>query len=66
MVAELPVNPLVLPQFQPWGRTVHVPKSPPREGGPLDTISICELVAVWDGEDESWTLRVTLSVPADV
>ena len=45
---------------------MHVPKSPPREGGPLDTISICELVAVWGGEDESWTLRVTLSVPADV
>ena len=62
IVAELPVKPLVLPQFQPCGRGVHVPKS--LEGGnPLDTVTSCELVAVWDGDEESWTVSVTVLVP---
>ena len=39
-----------------------MPKS--LEGGnPLDTVTSCELVAVWDGDEESWTVSVTVLVP---
>ena len=64
MLEELPVRPLVLPQLQPCGRGVHVPKSLPEGGDSLETVTSCELVAVWEGEDESWTISVTVSIPA--
>ena len=61
IVATVPVRPLALPQFQPCGSEVHVPKFPVIVGE--DFITVIDLLEVTDPLAASLTVKTTVKVP---